>query len=208
MLLQIIGLKRRTSQSEQYSTMVHRLLINCLTASRSASNEEEDVRKDHLSQLAVVNGNLRHLLVFLETYVEEARVMSQQFAQQSLILDISAFVHLREIGALQMLVELVNSLTKEFSMHNRKVNVDYEGDDMIEDLIEQTVVSLSHKVIYILDNMICSPLDISQEVTVKAHKLSDIAVEGIANGIHFFNVSAVETLFVDNIVSLQKKASF
>lgn len=195
--------------------MVHRLLTNCLAASRSAGisgsgscgDGEEVGRRDQLSQLAVVNGNLRHLLIFLETYVEEARVMSQQFAQQSLILDITAFVHLREIGALQIIVELVNRLTKEFSMYNRKATAEREGDT-IELLIEQTMVSLSHKVIYILDNMICAPLDISQEVTVKAHKLSDIAVEGIANGIHFFNVNAFETLFVDNIVSLQKKAGF
>jgi hypothetical protein len=60
-------------------------------------------------------------------------------------------------------------------------------------LVTQLIIeSLVSKVGHLITNFIGIPLDISQDIVISAHKLNDLALEGIANGINFYLVNVLE----------------
>lgn len=62
--------------------------------------------------------------------------------------------------------------------------------------------SIADKISFLLTHFFITPLDISQDVYMNSKKLSDISLEGIANGINFYFISIMEDILVDSIVLL------
>lgn len=64
------------------------------------------------------------------------------------------------------------------------------------------MISLRDKLNLILNNLIITHIDISQDVYINSSKLPELGIESILNGINFYFIEQIELIISEYIVPL------
>ncbi|KAL4470186.1 hypothetical protein ABPG74_011797 [Tetrahymena malaccensis] len=185
---------KANTQQEVYARAIQKIIQNI--------NHLDETEINDLNKLAELNVNFGHIILFLDVYLEDAK--KKGMFQQEYVLDLNLFAQLYELKILDKLIDHIKMAIKALSSYRSKENV----SNLHDKLINSTMTSLTEKLIYIINNIIITHIDISQDVYINSNKLSDLGIENILNGINYFFIEQFESIISECLVPLQQESTF